>query len=78
MKYAKPVKKVFEIFLFLKSIYCKWKKSENFCFVPKFASNMIFKYSNGVTIISWVIIKGLKKETLFDSLCPTKASLSFA
>ena len=76
MKYTKPVKKVFEIFLFLKSIYCKWNRSKNFCFVPKFASNMIFKYANGVMIISYVILKGLKKEILFASLRPTKPLLS--
>ena len=63
MKYTKRVKKAFDIFVFLiKPIYCKWKRSENFCFVPKFASNMIFKYSISIMIISWVMIKGLKKK----------------
>ena len=39
---------------------------------------LIFKYSISVMMISWVIIKSLKKEILFFSLRPAKTSLFLA
>ena len=65
-------------FLLRKPICCKWKRSENYRFVPKFVSNMALKYSIGVMIITWVIIKGLKKEFVLVFFCPTKTNLFYA
>ena len=54
------------------------EKKSNYRFVPKFVSNMALKHSIGVMIITWVIIKGLKKEFVLVFFSPTKTNLFYA